>query len=226
MHTGKQHKQIKRPKHFLRVQQTMLGRSPGPRRKTRLQKQPSNSISANRHHRLHDGLRHNLGWEPDLPVKYKKLVGGGMIKIVNHRGRCLRLCLSWGTITIRLTPLLATLMRLGTIEGAPHVIDDHLAVFDCSFASTKGDFGRLLTWAFADDGGCAALSQLNEDRESFRDAGEDIAEAYQAWKLGLKASCLSGWARSRSRFRRLGLRLPTLRRKTPGGLRPLHRKTI
>ena len=37
----------------------MLGRSPGPRRKTRLPQLPSHSPRSHRHHRLHDGLRHN-----------------------------------------------------------------------------------------------------------------------------------------------------------------------
>ena len=56
---SKQHKQNQRPHSTLRIQQTMLGRSPRPRRKTRLPQQPGNSISPHRHNRLHDGLRHN-----------------------------------------------------------------------------------------------------------------------------------------------------------------------
>ena len=47
------------PHPALRSQQTNLGRSPGPRRKTRLQKLPGNSPRPHRHNRLHDGLRHN-----------------------------------------------------------------------------------------------------------------------------------------------------------------------
>ncbi len=40
---------------------------------------------AHRHHRLQDGLRHTTGIKPDLAlVKYKKLVGGGVVKIVNN----------------------------------------------------------------------------------------------------------------------------------------------
>ena len=56
---GKQHKQKQCPTPTLRGQQTSLGRSPGPRRKARLQKFPGNSPGPNRHNRLHDGLRHN-----------------------------------------------------------------------------------------------------------------------------------------------------------------------
>ncbi len=52
----KQHQQNQRPNLHLRSQQTMLGRSPGPRRKTRLPQQPGNGVSSNRHNRLHDGL--------------------------------------------------------------------------------------------------------------------------------------------------------------------------
>ena len=54
----KQHKQNQRPEFTLRIQQAMLGRSPSPRRKTRLQKQPSNGISPDGNDRLHDGLRY------------------------------------------------------------------------------------------------------------------------------------------------------------------------
>ena len=45
---------------------------------------PSFSPGPHRYDRLHDGLRHH-GVEPDIAlVKYKKLVGGGVIKIVNQ----------------------------------------------------------------------------------------------------------------------------------------------
>ena len=56
---GQQHKQKQCPTPALRSQQTNLGRSPRPRRKTRLPQLPGNSPRPHRHNRLHDGLRHN-----------------------------------------------------------------------------------------------------------------------------------------------------------------------
>jgi len=47
----------------------------------------NHGAGTHRNHRLHDGLRYT-GIEPDLAlVKYKKLVGGGIIKIVNNTVR-------------------------------------------------------------------------------------------------------------------------------------------
>ena len=53
-----QHQQNERPNPTLRIQQSHLGRSPGPRRKTRLPQFPSNCSSSNRNNRFHDGLRY------------------------------------------------------------------------------------------------------------------------------------------------------------------------
>ena len=77
------------------------------------------------------------GIEPDIAlVKYKKLVGGGMIKIVN------------GTVPVALKRLgydksevkdiVEFIDENDTIEGAPHLKDDHLPVFDCAFKAANG----------------------------------------------------------------------------------------
>ena len=71
------------------------------------------------------------GVEPDIAlVKYKRLVGGGMLKLVN------------GTVPAALSRLGYTetagsaittyIEQQGTIEGAPGLRDEHLAVFDCA----------------------------------------------------------------------------------------------
>jgi ribonucleoside-diphosphate reductase alpha chain len=79
----------------------------------------------------------------------------------------------------------------GTIEGAPHVKDDHLAVFDCSFKPAKGTrsihyMGHLKMMAAAQPFISGAISKTVNLPESA--TVEDISEAYiQAWKLGLKA---------------------------------------
>src|SRR6201988_691208 len=77
------------------------------------------------------------GIEPDLAlVKYKKLVGGGMIKIVNQTVPTALFKL--GYTHEQTDAIVSYIDATGTIEGAPHVKDDHLAVFDCSFKPAKG----------------------------------------------------------------------------------------
>src|ERR1700736_718582 len=77
------------------------------------------------------------GIEPDLAlIKYKKLVGGGIIKIVNNTvpGALFKL----GYTHEQTDAIVSYIDATGTIEGAPHVKDEHLAVFDCSFKPSKG----------------------------------------------------------------------------------------
>jgi ribonucleoside-diphosphate reductase alpha chain len=79
----------------------------------------------------------------------------------------------------------------GTIEGAPHIKDEHLAVFDCSFKPAKGTrsiayMGHLRMMAAAQPFISGAISKTVNLPENA--SVEDIMEAYlQAWKLGLKA---------------------------------------
>src|SRR5437879_13238946 len=79
----------------------------------------------------------------------------------------------------------------GTIEGAPHIKDEHLAVFDCSFKPAKGTrsihyMGHLKMMAAAQPFISGAISKTVNLPESA--SVEEIMEAYlQAWKLGLKA---------------------------------------
>ncbi|MBO0912489.1 MAG: vitamin B12-dependent ribonucleotide reductase, partial [Acidobacteria bacterium] len=77
------------------------------------------------------------GIEPDLAlVKYKKLVGGGMIKIVNNTVPTALFKL--GYTHDQADAIVSYIDATGTIEGAPHIQDEHLAVFDCSFKPAKG----------------------------------------------------------------------------------------
>src|SRR6266542_719359 len=72
------------------------------------------------------------GVEPDLAlVKYKKLVGGGVIKIVNNT-------VPQALIKLGYSPEIADQIvshidQTGTIEGTPLLKPEHLPVFDCSF---------------------------------------------------------------------------------------------
>jgi ribonucleoside-diphosphate reductase alpha chain len=130
------------------------------------------------------------GVEPDLAlVKFKKLVGGGMIKIVNNTVPTALFKL--GYTHEQADAIVSYIDATGTIEGAPHVKDDHLAVFDCSFKPAKGTrsihyMGHLKMMAAAQPFISGAISKTVNLPESA--SVEDIMEAYvQAWKLGLKA---------------------------------------
>ena len=130
------------------------------------------------------------GIEPDLAlVKYKKLVGGGMIKIVNQTVPTALFKLGYDHE--QADAIVSYIDATGTIEGAPGVKDEHLAVFDCSFKPAKGTrsihyMGHLRMMAAAQPFISGAISKTVNLPEN---AGvEDIMEAYlQAWKLGLKA---------------------------------------
>jgi ribonucleoside-diphosphate reductase alpha chain len=130
------------------------------------------------------------GIEPDLAlIKYKKLVGGGMIKIVNNTVPTALFKL--GYTHDQADAIVSYIDATGTIEGAPHIKDEHLAVFDCSFKPAKGTrsiayMGHLRMMAAAQPFISGAISKTVNLPENA--SVEDIAEAYlQAWKLGLKA---------------------------------------
>ena len=130
------------------------------------------------------------GIEPDLAlVKYKKLVGGGMIKIVNNTvpGALFKLGYSDAEVEGIVNYIDAT----GTIEGAPGIKPEHLAVFDCSFKPAKGT--RTISWtghvkmmAATQPFLSGAISKtVNLPNDC---SVQDIADAYtESWRLGLKA---------------------------------------
>jgi len=130
------------------------------------------------------------GIEPDLAlVKYKKLVGGGMIKIVNNTVPTALFKL--GYTHEQADAIVSYIDATGTIEGAPLIKDEDLAVFDCSFKPAKGTrsisyMGHLRMMAATQPFISGAISKtVNLPNNA---SVEDIMEAYlQAWKLGLKA---------------------------------------
>ncbi len=130
------------------------------------------------------------GIEPDLAlIKYKKLVGGGMIKIVNNTVPTALFKLGYNHD--QADAIVSYIDATGTIEGAPHIKDDHLAVFDCSFKPSKGTrsiayMGHLKMMAAAQPFISGAISKtVNLPNNA---SVEDIMESYlQAWKLGIKA---------------------------------------
>jgi ribonucleoside-diphosphate reductase alpha chain len=130
------------------------------------------------------------GIEPDLAlVKYKKLVGGGMIKIVNNTvpGALFKL----GYKEAEVEGIVNYIDATGTIEGAPALKPEHLAVFDCSFKPAKGT--RTIAWtghvrmmAATQPFLSGAISKtVNLPNDC---SVQDIADAYtESWRLGLKA---------------------------------------
>jgi ribonucleoside-diphosphate reductase alpha chain len=130
------------------------------------------------------------GIEPDLAlVKHKKLVGGGLIKIVNNTVP--QALMKLGYTPEQSSEIVSHIDKQGTIEGAPYLKPEHLAVFDCSLAPAGG--GRSISWtghvkmmAAAQPFLSGAISKtINMPEES---TIEDIMNAYvDSWKKGLKA---------------------------------------
>jgi ribonucleoside-diphosphate reductase alpha chain len=130
------------------------------------------------------------GVEPDIAlVKYKKLVGGGLMKIVN------------GTVPMALERLGYTKPEIEaivhhideheTIEGAPFLKAEHLPVFDCAFKPAKGErsihyMGHIRMMGATQPFISGAISKtVNVPREA---SVEEIEKAYiESWRLGAKA---------------------------------------
>jgi ribonucleoside-diphosphate reductase alpha chain len=130
------------------------------------------------------------GVEPDIAlVKYKKLVGGGLLKIVNNTVPMALRKLGYGEAQI--AEILSYVDENETIEGAPGLAIEHLPVFDCAFRPLKGS--RSIQWMghirmmgavqpFL-SGAISKTVNLPEDATA-----DDLLAAYvEGWRLGLKA---------------------------------------
>jgi ribonucleoside-diphosphate reductase alpha chain len=130
------------------------------------------------------------GIEPDIAlVKYKRLVGGGMLKIVNNTVPEALARLGYDADETK--RIVDYINERETIEGAPGLKEDHLAVFDCAFRAQNGKrsihhTGHLRMMAAAQPFLSGAISKtVNLPNDC---TVEDIEHAYEeAWKLGLKA---------------------------------------
>jgi ribonucleoside-diphosphate reductase alpha chain len=130
------------------------------------------------------------GIEPDIALlKYKNLVGGGIMKLVNSTiPEALK---KLGYSEDQSKEIIDYLNENDTIEGAPHLSENHLPVFDCAFKPLKGKrsihyMGHIKMMAAVQPFISGAISKtVNMPKES---TVQDVREAYiQAWKLGLKA---------------------------------------
>jgi ribonucleoside-diphosphate reductase alpha chain len=130
------------------------------------------------------------GIEPDISlIKYKKLVGGGLFKIVNNTVPLALKKLGYAHDDIQ--TIVDYINDNDTIEGAPGLKDEHLPVFDCAFKPTKGMrtihyMGHVKMMAAAQPFLSGAISKtVNMPQDT---TVEEIEKTYiEAWKMGLKA---------------------------------------
>jgi ribonucleoside-diphosphate reductase alpha chain len=116
-------------------------------------------------------------------------VGGGVIKIVNNTVP--QALIKLGYTPAQVEQIVTHIDSTGTIEGAPGLKPEHLAVFDCSFRPENGTrsiryMGHLRMMAAVQPFISGAISKtINMPEEA---TVEEIMEAYtESWKLGLKA---------------------------------------
>jgi ribonucleoside-diphosphate reductase alpha chain len=129
------------------------------------------------------------GIEPDLAlVKYKKLVGGGLLKIVNTTVPAALRKLGYDEKSVK--EIVEYIDENDTIEGAPHLMEEHLKVFDCAFKPVNGSrsiapMGHVRMMAAVQPFISGSMSKtVNLPTEA---TAEDIQQTYmESWKLGLK----------------------------------------
>ncbi len=167
------------------------------------------------------------GIEPDLAlVKYKKLVGGGLIKIVNNTVP--QALMKLGYTPEQSSEIVSYIDKNGKIEGAPHLKMEDYPVFDCSLAPQGG--GRSITWtghvkmmAAAQPFLSGAISKtINMPEES---TVEDIMNAYiESWKLGLKAVAVYRDNSKRSQPLNAGGKKEEMKTETSTSAEPVQRE--
>jgi ribonucleoside-diphosphate reductase alpha chain len=130
------------------------------------------------------------GVEPDIAlVKYKKLVGGGMMKIVNQTVPMALKKLGYSQPQIK--EIIEYIDENETIEGAPHIKEPHQAVFDCAFKPMRGTrsihyMGHVRMMGATQPFLSGAISKtVNVPKHA---TVEDIQQAYiDSWRIGAKA---------------------------------------
>src|SRR5688500_5107330 len=130
------------------------------------------------------------GVEPDIAlVKYKKLVGGGLMKIVNQTVPMALDKLGYNAQQVK--EIVEYIDENETIEGAPHIKDAHLPVFDCAFKPAPRMrsihyMGHVRMMGATQPFLSGAISKtVNVPKEA---TVEDIEQAYiDSWRIGAKA---------------------------------------
>jgi ribonucleoside-diphosphate reductase alpha chain len=170
------------------------------------------------------------GIEPDLAlVKFKKLVGGGLMKIVNHTLPHALARLGYAEIQAR--AIVNYVDENGTIEGGPFIKPEHLPVFDCAFKPQRGTrsidyMGHVKMMSAVQPFISGAISKTVNVPESI--TVEEIMETYlAAWKMGIKAIAI--YRDNSKRTQPLSVAKVDKAAETPGpvapsGFRPVRRK--
>ena len=130
------------------------------------------------------------GVEPDIAlVKYKKLVGGGYLKIVNNTVPMALENLGYDKAEVE--EIANYITEQETIEGAPGLKESDLPVFDCAFRAKNGKrsiawMGHLRMMSVVQPFLSGAISKtVNLPADA---TVEDVMQAYIAgWELGLKS---------------------------------------
>lgn len=130
------------------------------------------------------------GIEPDIAlIKYKRLVGGGLLKMVN--GTVPLALENLGYSSEEVKEIINYLDKEETIEGAPALKEEHLPVFDCAFKPLNGVrtihyMGHVRMMAAVQPFISGAISKtVNMPKET---TVQEIFDTYiEGWKLGLKA---------------------------------------
>jgi ribonucleoside-diphosphate reductase alpha chain len=130
------------------------------------------------------------GVEPDIAlVKYKKLVGGGLMKIVNQTVPMALQKLGYSQAQVK--EIIEYIDENETIEGAPHIKEGHLAVFDCAFKPARGVrsihyMGHIKMVGAVQPFISGAISKtVNVPKDA---TAAEIQQAYiDSWRLGTKA---------------------------------------
>jgi ribonucleoside-diphosphate reductase alpha chain len=130
------------------------------------------------------------GIEPDIAlVKYKKLVGGGMIKIINQSVPAALRRMGYNAVQVQ--DIVKYIDEKEMIEGAPYLKEEHIEVFDCAFPPKNGKrsiayMGHIKMMAAVQPFLSGAISKtVNMPTDS---TPEEISKAYvESWRMGLKA---------------------------------------
>ncbi len=130
------------------------------------------------------------GVEPDIAlVKYKKLVGGGLMKIVNQTVPMALKKLGYAPQQVK--EIVEYIDENETIEGAPHIREKDLPVFDCAFKPARGVrsihyMGHIKMMGAVQPFLSGAISKtVNVPKDA---SVEEIQQAYvDSWRMGAKA---------------------------------------
>ncbi len=184
------HRSHARPEGPVRARQARLGRVRRARRAARLPQRAGDRARADRHDRLHDGLRHD-----------RRRAGHRARQVQEARRRRLDedrqqhgadgARPSSATRTSEIKDIIDYIDENETIEGAPHLKDEHLPVFDCAFKPSHGVrsihyMGHIKMMGAVQPFISGAISKtVNVPKAA---TVEEIEQAYiDAWRIGAKA---------------------------------------